>query len=476
MSFDVVSLFTSVPKSMVINSVINRWQEITKHTQICLDLFCEIVEFCIDCSYFSFDGQFYIQKFGTAMGNPLSPIIADIVTEDLLDRALSSLDLPVPYVRKYVDDLFLSLPVDKIDHVKDVFNQQNSNIQFTVEKEQNRRLPFLDMTLVRMDDQTIKTEWYIKPIASGRFLNYHSHHSSHQKMNVAYNFAHRVNTLSTNLDMEEIKNIIRLHLSTNNYPKTLISRILNRTAQKRITHTTHTGESTQQDTAMDEHGSSEITKSFRSITNIVGLTQQIIKTLNKEYPNIQIATKTTKSVGSLLPSVKDKTPLLEQSNVIYSISCGDCDVCYIGMTTTKVKQRMSSHKSNIKQLETLKEQGYKNGDPQISWVTDKSALLHHAAAMEHSFRIDSVKVIDRSLKKENLPILESCHIKNTQNTINKRTDTDNLHAAYAGILHQIKQIRTRKKKDHNEQNDNNTNHVEDTHINTDIVTHNSYTS
>ena len=382
----------------------------------------------------SFNGEYYIQKFGTAMGNPLSSPIADLVTEDLLDHALESIEFPIPHVKKYVDDLFLSLPADKIDYVKQVFNNQDSNIQFTVEVEQNHRLPFLDMTLVRQEDQTVRTEWYMKPIASGRFLNYHSCHPPHHKLNVAFNFARRVKMLSTNLDPIAVTNTIRKHLLINDYPKSLINRVINRTARDQLfdgANTNSASDSTGVDNSENDTAMDASVKTFRSLTNIVGLTQEITKTLHKEYPDIQIAIKNTKTVASLLPLVKDKTPILEQSNVVYSIPCNDCDACYIGITTTKLKTRMSGHKTNVKKLQKLKADGYTNTDAEISWAKDKTALTSHVAAMDHSFGIDSVKIVDRSMKRANLPILESCHIKNTPNTVNKRTDTDNLHAAYA---------------------------------------------
>lgn len=464
-SFDVVALFTSIPLELVTKSVIKRWNKIKEHTPICLDMFCEIVEFCVNRSYFSFNGEYYIQKFGTAMGNPLSSPIADLVTEELIDHALEAVNFPIPHIKKYVDDMFLSLPADKIDYVKEVFNSQDNNIQFTVEVEQNRRLPFLDMTLVRQEDQTVRTEWYMKPIASGRFLNYHSHHPPHHKLNVAFNFAKRVKMLSTNLDHNTAANIIRKHLLINDYPKSLINRVISRTPQNQLFEEVNNNtviDNSENDTAMD--ASTNNTPIFYSLTNIYGLTQKITKTLHKEYPNIQIAIKNTKTVASLLPLVKDKTPIQEQSNVVYAIPCNDCDACYIGITTTKLKTRMSGHKSNVKQLQELKAKGYTNTDAEISWAKEKSALTSHVAAMDHSFGIDSVRIVDRSMKGANLPILESCHIKNTQHTVNKRTDTDNLHAAYAGILNEIKNIYTRK-KNQNKINKNN-NSRDNTHTNT----------
>ena len=37
----------------------------------------------MDSTYFKFDNKYYKQIFGTLMGSPISPIIADIVLPDL---------------------------------------------------------------------------------------------------------------------------------------------------------------------------------------------------------------------------------------------------------------------------------------------------------------------------------------------------------------------------------------------------------
>ncbi|XP_058840890.1 uncharacterized protein LOC131696362 [Topomyia yanbarensis] len=215
------------------------------------------------------------------MGNPLSPIVADMVLKDLLDEAIKAVNIPIPILKKYVDDLFLALPPNEIDTVKAAFNDVNQYLQFTTEVKENNRLPFLDMLVVRNEDQTVKTEWHIKPIASGRFLNYHSCHPMHQKMNVASNFAHRAKNLSTNWEKCTINTVIHHHLTQNDYPKTLINRIINRTCK-----------TLNSNTAMEVSSQTDETKIYCSLTNVDGLTQRITKTLRQEYPQVKITAKT----------------------------------------------------------------------------------------------------------------------------------------------------------------------------------------
>ncbi|XP_062715777.1 uncharacterized protein LOC134291698 [Aedes albopictus] len=429
-SLDVVSLFTCIPKDLVIRDVINNWENIKQHTDINLDLFLEMTEFCIDCSYFRFKGQFYQQVFGTAMGNPLSPTIADLVMETLLDNVVTRVSFPFPVLKKYVDDLMLAVPKDKIEEVRTIFNSYHEKIQFTVEVEQEGKIPFLDLLLVRQSDQTIKTEWYIKPIASGRFLNYHSAHSTKQKVNVANNFIHRVKTFSTNVEPSATRDIIFTQLKRNDYPTAMINRLIDRSRERQV------------NTTNDDVTSSE-EMIYRSMVHVGQLSGNIQKVLRKDYPNVTISSKNAKTVGNLLPPVKDVVDKNSRSNVIYNIPCANCSACYVGMTSNKLQTRISSHRSCSNRLENMWDQGKTTEDVEVAQLRERTALLDHSAANRHVFAFDRTRIVDASLKKQNLHILETCHIINTPNTVNKRTDTDNLSNTYAGVLHTLKKQYTK---------------------------------
>ena len=81
-SHDVDSLFTNTPiqKSMLI---IRDRLEQDDRTKLCVDDVMELLEFVHTTTYFSFRGEVYQQKFGTAMGSPVSPIVANLFMEFL---------------------------------------------------------------------------------------------------------------------------------------------------------------------------------------------------------------------------------------------------------------------------------------------------------------------------------------------------------------------------------------------------------
>jgi len=81
-SLDVVSLFTNIPMELAIASLNNRWEQINRGTTIPKEEFLMALRMVMDSTFFIFNNKIYKQKFGTPMGSPLSPIVADMVIED----------------------------------------------------------------------------------------------------------------------------------------------------------------------------------------------------------------------------------------------------------------------------------------------------------------------------------------------------------------------------------------------------------
>jgi len=73
------------------------------------------VEFVLSSTFFTFNNICYKQIFGTPMGSPLSPVIADLVLQDLEMSAIKMLPFRLPLYYRYVDDIILTAPSDSFD-------------------------------------------------------------------------------------------------------------------------------------------------------------------------------------------------------------------------------------------------------------------------------------------------------------------------------------------------------------------------
>ncbi|XP_075157825.1 uncharacterized protein LOC142231091 [Haematobia irritans] len=174
-SFDVVSLFPSIPVKLAIQTIERKWTIIEQYTNMTKDLFIDLITFCIkDTRYFKFEDKIYEQLKGMPMGSPASPIVADIIMEELLDEVFKNITKP-PILTKYVDDIFAIIKASEVDETLKALNSFNRQIQFTKELEQDNKLPYLDVIIHRQENQ-LRLNWYQKPTASGRLLNFYSKH------------------------------------------------------------------------------------------------------------------------------------------------------------------------------------------------------------------------------------------------------------------------------------------------------------
>ena len=110
------------------------------------------------------------------MGNPLSPTIANIILDKLLNECLQDLkqnNIEIKFIIKYVDDIFAVVRKTDTDQILKTFNMYHNKLQFTIELENEKSIPFLDTKIIRNENTIIK-DWYTKPTSSGRIINYHS--------------------------------------------------------------------------------------------------------------------------------------------------------------------------------------------------------------------------------------------------------------------------------------------------------------
>ena len=81
------------------------------------------------------------------MGSPLAPVLANLFMGHHEKDWLQKYKGPeVRFYRRYVDDTFCLFNNDNdASQFFDFINSQHTNIKFTMEKEENHKLPFLDV-------------------------------------------------------------------------------------------------------------------------------------------------------------------------------------------------------------------------------------------------------------------------------------------------------------------------------------------
>ena len=182
-SFDVKSLFTSIPLQLALDCTGTLLQQTADNTPLPLsnDKIMDLRKLCLESTFFQYNGRHY---HGTAMGSPVSVVVAEIVMQHIEKRALATYDQTLHFWFRYVDDTITILQTDDIDVFHGHLNRQNSDIQFTRELEDNGKIPFLDC-LVSRDDTRLRTTVYRKPTHTDRLLDQSSYNpTSHRATTV----------------------------------------------------------------------------------------------------------------------------------------------------------------------------------------------------------------------------------------------------------------------------------------------------
>ena len=222
-SYDVKALFTSVPIQPVLNIIKNRLekdQQLQQRTSMSVSQITSLLEYCLRRTYFVFQGEYYEQLEGAAMGSPLSPIIANMYMEEFEIRALSTSPNPPTLWKRFVDDTFV---VIQTAHKNEFFHHINSledSIQFTAEDIQaDGSLPFLDVLATPQPDGTLSTSVYRKPTHTNQYLQWDSHHSIAAKYCVISTLYHRAKEVChTNQQLKEEHDQIKQALTSCKYP------------------------------------------------------------------------------------------------------------------------------------------------------------------------------------------------------------------------------------------------------------------
>ena len=106
-----------------------------ENASLCVEKVIKLLVFCLSATYLAFQASVYQLTYGTAMGSPVSVTIANLVMEDVEERALATIDIPLCFWKWYVDDMCMALLAHRLQEVLSYLNGVKPSIQLTVETE-----------------------------------------------------------------------------------------------------------------------------------------------------------------------------------------------------------------------------------------------------------------------------------------------------------------------------------------------------
>ena len=111
---------------------------LSERTDLTPDQIVRLAEVCLK-QYFLYNGDFYEQLHGAAMGLLLSPILCDLYMEDLDEqRAIATAPHPPLWWFRFVDDTHCKLKNCYAKEFTDHLNSLDPDIKFTTEGKKTR--------------------------------------------------------------------------------------------------------------------------------------------------------------------------------------------------------------------------------------------------------------------------------------------------------------------------------------------------
>src|SRR5436190_8884249 len=399
-SLDVVSLFTNVPLDLAIGAVGKRWHFIEKGTPLPYVEFLSALRLVLFSTFFKFNGKIYKQLYGTPMGSPLSPILADLTLCDLEEKAKSRIPCHIPLYFRYVDDIIMAAPPALFNIILDTFNSLHPRIKFTIERSKNNSLDFLDVT-VELRDCHFEFNWFHKPTFSGRFLNFFSYHPLAQKKGTIIGLVDHAFLLSHPRYHQKNFDMLINILLTNGYPRDFIFSVI----KSRLMKLLNLGQSPPLDSIMTNV----------KPRSVPFFTMSYVRNVSERFKRAavqcdkRLSFYSTNKLGHFVKVLKDPLPSRERNNVVYRINCINCDASYVGQTCRSLKTRVAEHRGHINRN-----------------TNQRSVITDHRIEFNHNFDWDNTRVLDTDSFRFRREISEMIHINLQTNGINLQSDTESL--------------------------------------------------
>ena len=247
-------------------------------------------------------------------------------------------------------------------------NRIHSSISFTMELEDNGKLPFLGIVIIR-NSPRLDTKVYKKPTDTGLLLHYQSHVDVKYKYSLLKTMLNRAFKLSSNWqffhqECESLKGTFaRLH-----YPETLVENTIRHFIDTKVTENA----CPKQEVSDERDVPVRIVLPFKDQKSANAVRHQLSDLSRKIDADVHPVYTSHKIKGKFKPK-EHKVPIVNQQNVyyfIYYFKCGLCDADYVGYTSGHLHQRVEKQKRSTIDNHVKEEHGK---DPEI--ITSNFKIL-----------------------------------------------------------------------------------------------------
>ena len=230
---DVTSLYTNIPHKdgiVAARTYLRQRPDATPHTFVLLKL----IRFILQRNCFTFNGRFFLQVQGTAMGTKMAPNYAILFMAQLEESFLQTAPYAPLVFWRYIDDIFILWQHGRPAWTLfiEALNNHHPTIKFTSETSETQ-LPFLDTLVHLRPDGSLETSLYTKPTDAHLYLHYKSDHPRGQLKNIPYGQFLRIRKIcSRTEDFDTQATLMTEHFRARGYPRCVIQDAYRRAKEK----------------------------------------------------------------------------------------------------------------------------------------------------------------------------------------------------------------------------------------------------
>ena len=207
-SLDMADMYSNIPTDDIEHIIRSMcvYQDI--NTKLMSEILA-ITKTILSQNYYGYNKRTYIQPKGLAMGSPSSSVLSELYIQHMEHtKATHTLTKPsiVAYFR-YVDDILLIYNKRLID-IEDVLSSSNSfcpSLKFTLEREKDNKLNFLDITIEKTNTG-FSYNIYRKATTTDTIIPMDSNHPLEHKMAAIRYLINRANTYNLHPTPKTIRN------------------------------------------------------------------------------------------------------------------------------------------------------------------------------------------------------------------------------------------------------------------------------
>ena len=339
-SFDVSQLYTNVPVVEAIDACADLLYD-GNHEKPPFDkeTFVLLTQIASCNVIMSTHAGYYKQVDGLAMGSPPAPHLANGWMSKFDDQIKGDAKL----FARYMDDILRNIKRSYIEQKLNELNNIHPALKFTIEREINGMIAFLDMMIINNGGKLSST-WYSKPTDTGLIMNYHALAPRRYKRSVVSGFVHRIYRACSTWQYFH-QSIVKAKqiLEKNQYPPTFYEPIIDQTLNSIIMNERQSeADKPSMDNNTNNDTGAAVEKRMIFIQYRGKCTEDYARALHKIGAPC-IVVMTLRKLKTVMPSLKTPVEKRLRSRIVYKMNCPRCDACYVGCTIRHWQTRFGEH-------------------------------------------------------------------------------------------------------------------------------------